>query len=447
MDNMCSAIIDSRRSRVGNLINAKSFCFPIVLSVVIASLFTIYHITANTLVFYFGVFALFGSSLLLKPRDFLLVFVFLVPNVYIVKQIDVPTAYIGYAFLISVVKSLFWNKNRNVPLILVAHALLVLVPIVVYFDFSLLTSLIRFFVGLFFLFVFCESDYYKDDNYKRQLIKSFIFGTSFNIAVGLLYYSINSLNIFLASFSGIRSDRNYFSSVVASCLAMTFAYAMSSKKKFFYLLVFVFLLFGGLLSGSRAFMLSLIWVFLMMMFFLFNKKYWKQCLIICVLLLGLFFVFKDQLLPSAERLLARFGEDNVLSGSGRIDSWKYYMSVFVDNPINFFFGSSSKIPRYGGIDGIVQHNTFVQCLSEIGLFGTISLFAVFFRLYRKMLSGKRTKVVFFGPLFVILTCYFFINSMYSDSFTMIVFLCYVLIDLNSINRGKAHESAANQLSL
>ena len=171
---MISVAINSNKVKANNLMNVASFSLPIVFAIAIASIFSFYNITENILVFYFGIIILFGFSILLKPQDFLLIFVFLVPNVYIIKQINVPTAFIGYAFLISVVKYLFQSKKKNIPLSLIVHALIVLIPVTGYLDISLLTSLIRFSAATFFLFAFCESDFYKNDDYKKLLIKSFM---------------------------------------------------------------------------------------------------------------------------------------------------------------------------------------------------------------------------------------------------------------------------------
>ena len=127
--------------------------------------------------------------------------------------------------------------------------------------------------------------------------------------------------------------------------------------------------------------------------------------------------------------MQRFTEDSFSNGNGRVYSWRYYLGVFESSVGNLIFGASSKIPMYVSAEtgiGVVQHNTLIEALSEIGLLGTISLVAVFTCLFKTVCTKYREySFRFLIPVLVELTGYFFINALYSDTLTVSTYVCFL----------------------
>ena len=126
----------------------------------------------------------------------------------------------------------------------------------------------------------------------------------------------------------------------------------------------------------------------------------------------------------------RFQDASFEGANGRMDAWAFYITNWKDSMDSFFFGDSSNLEQYRiklyGISlPVVQHNLYVESLSQIGLIGTLLMFEVYSNIFLRRFDTKG-KMVFVGfiPLIVLLTCYFSLNGLFSDLLSLSLLVCF-----------------------
>lgn len=411
-------------------INKKTFISSFYLEIVSACIlifFAFYNIFDYIPLFIIGIGLLLISSFLFSAKSFLIIMIILVPSIGMIKHINYSIALLGYVFLLSEIKYLFSSfKNIRLNTPILGLIVCVFITVAFYLDISLLTSFIRTAIFLVFILMFLQNSNF-DNLFKKKIMISFIFGVVLNIILGILYYLVQSKFMYSGDFSGIRNDRNYYASLIAIAISISILNMINSNKKIFWSLLLVFLLFGGLLSGSRTFLISLVWSILLLFLLLFSRNYKKILLLIFIFSI-LSIVFWDYIEPPLKIIINRFKLDDVKTANDRFLAWSYYMKMTFSSPFSFLFGNSSKIGYGSSTYTIVQHNLFVESISEIGFLGSLLLFYSYFSLFKKMRKHKIKSLYGYFPLLVTLTCFFFINALFSDSFNIILLICFTTIN-------------------
>ena len=148
-------------------------------------------------------------------------------------------------------------------------------------------------------------------------------------------------------------------------------------------------------------------------------------LLIAVLGIVVYINYQDALF----NLLARFGEDNVKTGNNRFDLWEYYIKQTLRSPISFMLGSGSI-----NDNKLVEHNTVVQCIYQLGVIGFISLLGIIFKTFRKITKGYKLSIITIFPLLSVIIPYCGINGLYADQLSYLIVLCALIMRDFSITK-------------
>ena len=358
----------------------------VILSLSILMLFAVYNFTGLFLFLLLGMAVWVCAALFVPAERFFLVSVFLIPSISWLKAIGQGDALYGYVFLLFVIKYLCKKRIIKLPVIFIVHTMSVFVTTLLNKNWQLLPSLLRFLMFLIFIVNFYNTIISRD--YKYRCLRLFSIGAVMNLLVGMIYASLNG-TIYSGFFGGIRDDRNYFAAGLAAAVAISLYLVLHSEYKKQWLALTV-LLFGGILTNSRTFLLAMSFCLMMVLLSMRKSKTIIRVFGLFTLTLLCVVLFWGEISPALNMLLRRFSEDNIATGNNRFTAWAYYLqrtfsslesALFGSGYSKFYLASISKDIR------IVEHNTFVQAISTLGLVGSVTLFFCFSRVFRTIAGG------------------------------------------------------------
>lgn len=397
-------------------------------SLAISFLFFFFNLFAAALFFYAGIFLLGLSMFTLSEKEMFLMISFLIPNLFMFKLIGSKSAILGYFFVLVSVKNFIYNYKGNirVNLSFFTHIIFALMTCIIYSDQGLLTSLVRF-VFNFCLFSYCATLFSRGNEIK-QVVKMYFAGIVTAVSMGIIYhYLLGDLNNGL--FAGVNSGRNYFGAVISPTITFVALYFLEKKVSFsetvLYVVTTVLCLISIALSGSRTSVLCLAIPVLMYVFCFiksfrkFNKKLIPLALLLAAILVFVYMNYREAIL----RLLARFGEDDVKTGNNRFELWVYYLQQSFRSPVSLLFGSGSISKTR-----LVEHNTIIQSLYQLGVIASTSLLVFIYQTFRKITKGTKVRLTSFFPLVSIIVPYCGINGLYADQLSYLIVLCFMIMN-------------------
>ncbi len=244
-------------------------------------------------------------------------------------------------------------------------------------------------------------------------------------------------NEYAMRFSGLQGNPNYYTLDIIIALAAIIVLMYSNPKKIYtFLLVILSIL--GLMSISKSFIISL--VLLIFCWFTLSLKQGAGKLVKFIFLIAIgglaVYVFAYD---SINSYILRFEEDNTATMSsittGRTDIWKAYVSKIFSDVKILFFGN--------GLKTILQplgkgtHNTYLESLYYIGLFGT-SVFLI-------AIKSSIGKIVLRGgiwiPVLILLVRMFAIGILTYDN------LWFYLLIIVMLSREVKFQKGMNNISL
>lgn len=412
-----------------NYMGNVNFKRNIKISFSIIALFALYNIYGNILFLLPGIVVWIASILFLNTLDTFLIFIALTPHIGMLKIFGTSYAIYGYLMLAMALKYFLSARNFKANAIFLVHLFLVGITVITCASYSLATSLIRCMLLLIFLSAFFQKGC--SLRYREQIIRAFLFGLSLSVLVGIAFYIITNKDIFSGDFAGIREDRNYFSTVLSVGIGIAIIFNAYTKKRIINFLEMLVLLYGGILSASRTFLISLVWSALLLFFFIFQTQYKKRALWLITILILVLIILGNQMLPILQTALERFSDETVEGGNGRFAAWSYYINIACSTLPRFLLGSGATSMYLSGIK-IVEHNTFIQTFFTVGLLGTVTLFACYFSIYRRIVRTKFSfkRILLYMPLLAAITGYTAISAMYSDTFTIVIFVTFIIISFS-----------------
>lgn len=401
-------------------------------------MFFLYNVYNNFIYISFGLILMIISLMIFDFYQLFLCCMIMIPNIMMIKFSTSNLAILSY-FLMLVYGKYIFDKKANLMKMSISipiHLIFVIITVFFYKDFQLFTMLIR---GVLFCFTLCllsKDTNFNNEKYRNNIIKYYLIGITFCVLFGITQWILKGSDIFNGLFSGIRNDRNYFASLLSSGIAINLLYILYGNKKIIWYCPVFIMLFGGLLSCSRTFFMSMLFV-LIILIAITRKASIKSIKVWALLVIGLL-LFRNELLSLLDTILIRFSSDDIAGGNGRFDSWNFYLNIMKSTPLRVLIGngSSTKYISMGMID-IVEHNTLVQLLSTTGLLGTISYILMYCDFIKRTIKKlKGIKLHFLMPLCSVLFCYFSINGLYSDNFNFSVLVSLIIINLcrNSSNK-------------
>lgn len=219
----------------------------------------------------------------------------------------------------------------------------------------------------------------------------------------LNYNRING--VFVLRYSGLFQDPNYFSVPIIFCIICIGILLLSSSKKgkFIYSAVGLFLIFFGLLTYSKSFLLTLaVTLPLLAVQSGISKAIY---ITIAIVLAGvLIYVFDPGQLFTG--IIFRFKTGDLTTGRTAI--WENYFNVIFSSAGSLLFGHGlgSRLER-------AQHSIWIESLYTVGIPGTVAYFACLFRISKLGSIKIKRKFINFIGFIVIAVMFSFINGMSS----------------------------------
>ena len=242
-------------------------------------------------------------------------------------------------------------------------------------------------VSLNFLFVFilsflliCLTRNFID---LHKLIKLFSILIYYCIGIVLIPFLMNKE---LTQISGVFLDRNYFAGFFGLCLISLFIVIVNHKKldlkKIYHLSLLTLGIFCFFQLQSRTPFYAL--TFLLILYIIYKKP--KMSFLVITILIFLLFTNFYQSNFSFEYRLLGGGQNALLSNNTRLALTEIAIDLFLENPL-FGVGPNlfrehciMKYPFYAAKynlqdpnSGLVAHSSYLQGLSELGIFFFISL--------------------------------------------------------------------------
>lgn len=207
--------------------------------------------------------------------------------------------------------------------------------------------------------------------------------------------------------SGYYPDPNFYSAHITACLAGVMLLLTREKKgthRIVLAIVSVLLLYCGLLSASKSFIVITACLFFVWIPTLLEKQNRGSAAVkvfIGLLCAGAIILSSTAFQELFKIIDTRFSYASNVSEltTGRTDLWRTYIDEFTRNPILALFGEgfSSVI-----IGKKASHNTIIQGVFQFGLIGFPVLIAWFVITIKNLISNVSNKKMHF--LYVILMC-------------------------------------------
>ena len=243
----------------------------------------------------------------------------------------------------------------------------------------------------------------------------------------------------LTRLSGFYGDANFYSShiLVAICGLLIISINKQFKDAFQLYIVVIVLIYLGLLSVSKMFLLVLMAVIgLWILAVLLQKgKINTKIRIVFCFVMGVIFIITSGIFTDLINMyLIRFGmvKDTSSLTTGRSDILENYISFFENNPISLLFGQGYSSVFSGGINSSA-HDTLVQALYQLGILGSIFLVIWIFQLSiltSKVNNNNSTKISGFNVYTIAfaVACFFpwfSLDILFFDEFFYITALYFI----------------------
>lgn len=173
--------------------------------------------------------------------------------------------------------------------------------------------------------------------------------------------------------SGFYGDPNFYSAHIAACLAGTqllLCHEKSRRRQIVLAILALVLLYCGLLSASKSFIIVTACLFLLWVPILLEKgtSSSRFRLFVGLLCAGIIIASSSAFHALLQIVDDRFAQASNLSEltTGRTDLWRNYIHEFLNNPITLLFGEGYTSIN---LNNKASHNTLIQVVYQFGLIG------------------------------------------------------------------------------
>jgi len=362
-------------------------------------------------------------------------------------------------YIITKIKNLKFNKYEIFIFILILFALLSLINAI-----DIETALFGLpnrneglFVILTYYLLFLNSLNIKKVKYIKIIIYSILFIGLINVIYGLFQVSIIETNLDIVGkwhyTKGLLGNSMYFGTLMCIttpiCLG-GFIKTDDKKTKILNLILLIIFLFGSFLSGAMATFVSLIVIFLLVIFdtilvFKRNKtkgEFQVIYLILCIVLFGTLLLIENvrnnSLNSDVNELFSQVtdvasGKIESNFGTGRIYIWKNTIEKIKDNSLtgvgidNFKYAFDPYLIDLISNTVVTKaHNDYLQKMLCEGIFSGITFIA--FLLYIFFKNIRNYKNYYHYGLFLAFTCYS-VQAFFSISVTRVAPIYFILMGL------------------
>lgn len=218
----------------------------------------------------------------------------------------------------------------------------------------------------------------------------------------------------LARFAGLYGDPNYYSVnlIISLCLVVILYHKKKIKITEFVGFCSILFIFVVRTYSKSSFLL----LFLPILMFLYSnnrtRKYGMQFFIICILFIGVSYLFFggtiDIFKVMTERFQSTGGDINKLT-TGRFDLWISYIEYLIMNPRYLLFGKGIGAAL---LNNKAAHNTYCDLGYHLGIVGTCILISILKQSYQAVRGNMKRNVMNYCILICIITMYFFLSELF-----------------------------------
>ena len=173
--------------------------------------------------------------------------------------------------------------------------------------------------------------------------------------------------------SGFYGDPNFYSAHIAACLAGTqllLCHEKSRRRQIVLAILALVLLYCGLLSASKSFVIVTACLFLLWVPILLEKgtSSSRFRLFVGLLCAGIIIASSSAFHALLQIVDDRFAQASNMSEltTGRTDLWRNYIHEFLNNPITLLSGEGYTSIN---LNNKASHNTLIQVVYQFGLIG------------------------------------------------------------------------------
>lgn len=403
--------------------------------------FFLYWMEHDKIFSYIGLLFYFAPVFFLNIYNCLSVYYFILPNISMFK-LNTDSIALSSFFLIIVFFKMLLHKNLriNLPFLFLLLLYFTTSMLTYYFaqnSLGVLTQEIRVVIDIFM--VICVLEIYKDNltEFYSSVSNSYIYGCLVASIISLLFPLLQGNKISGYRIEAINGDPNYFSLCLAFGISLLLLEIYQKGFTSIYLIIFIMLLFSGLMSMSRGFLMSMVAnIILFCYLFCFKIKYsaFKK-LIVILIFVTIIIILNDFLSLLIKNYENRIFSEETSGGSGRIEIWKMYLNDAFSSLVKLFFGSGVPdliSPITGEIH--VQHNIYLELFTGKGFIGTVVIILIYmnlFRITKKLVGNKINSIVSLIPVFTLAIGFMFLNGLVSDVGIMTIFLSFFATNIKS----------------
>lgn len=356
----------------------------VVGSLAIVGLLCVAHITGNTMFILAVLIAYIVFILVMTERSMgYEAVLFFLPWSSLLKLYSGGISWFTIALLLYCMLCILKNKMKLLSYQFIITA--------IFMAFTLLAKLIQgngiessyiFFFAMLAIFpcaVTCEAD--KSSFWNLTLFFSLgIISAAFsaqltegyaNISKFITVHSYQSIT----RLSGFYGDPNFYSAHISACLAgilTLLSYEKKSRKRLLLTALAIVLIYCGLLSASKSFIIVIACLFLVWVPSIMSKRGGKAAKlrivlgIICAAAIMLSSAAVQELLKMMSQRFSYHSNISQIT-TGRTEIWLRYFSEFLNNPPVLLFGQGYTNVLVGGR---ASHNSAIQAIFQFGLIGT-----------------------------------------------------------------------------
>lgn len=198
-----------------------------------------------------------------------------------------------------------------------------------------------------------------------------------------VYFEKTTLMATVSRFSGLNGDPNYYGQLII--IAISFMIALSryylKRKEIVYSIIclggVIFLSISGLNSGSKGYAVSLSFILVMAMYFIFTEGKKPLAKIIAFSFFVIVGSFISVIMYNYVVVPMIASRTNTDLFTGRLEIWASYLQLFCQDPSIIFLGTgfTNGLNVVKSIFGEAEasHNLYIEILGDVGIIGIVTL--------------------------------------------------------------------------
>lgn len=373
-------------------------------------------------------------------------------------NISVYTIGLMMVCLLVLVKRKFWLRSRDV---LIGLALVVMTLLSKMLDESGLSlSYIAFLMLILFLPTIMKESRSRAYNFHTATI-FFAIGVVLAALCAQRFVTYPNIRRYIrvdayltiTRLCGFYGDPNFYCAQITAALSGVLLMLLHSRgrKAPIQIVLAVLLVYCGLLSGSKSFVLVLACVLLawLLMLMRMRGRGWFKIAILILAVFATIMVLQSSMFQGLiDIVMTRFSWSKNLSGftTGRIELWRSYIKEILENPKVLLIGKGYSDAL---VNGRASHNSILQAIFQFGLAGTGLLVAWCWDLSKGVSPGKIFRSRHLGSLILLALGIYLpwmaIDILFFDEFFLLQW--YLLLEMQEEIEYNDKEMIMNQTAM